>query len=113
MLDEALTEELIELLSPLGPEKIILFGSYAWGTPSKDSDIDLYIVTKDDYFPENYRQKVKLSAPFAELIRDIRKRVPIDMIIHTRPMHRKFIELGSMFSRDLIQNGVVIYEKDN
>jgi len=113
MLDEVLKKELIGLLGSLEPEKVILFGSYAWGTPSKDSDIDLYIVTRDDYVPASYRQKAKLNASFAEAIRDIRKRVPIDMIIHTRPMHRKFIELGSMFSRELMENGVVIYEKDN
>lgn len=37
-------EEIVERLKPLEPEKIILFGSYANGTPTEDSDIDLFLV---------------------------------------------------------------------
>jgi len=36
--------EIIERLKPLEPNKIILFGSYAYGTPTPDSDIDLFLV---------------------------------------------------------------------
>lgn len=36
--------EIVERLEPLDPEKIILFGSYAYGTPNKDSDIDLMLI---------------------------------------------------------------------
>ena len=37
------------ILSTVGDdcEKIILFGSYAYGTPHKDSDYDFYVVLKD------------------------------------------------------------------
>jgi len=46
MLDiEEIKSEIIKRLEPLNPNKIILFGSYAYGTPHKDSDIDLYIVS--------------------------------------------------------------------
>ena len=34
---------IVEQLNPLNLDKIILFGSYAYGTPTEDSDIDLYI----------------------------------------------------------------------
>jgi predicted nucleotidyltransferase len=36
------------ILSNVPTEEIYLFGSYAYGTPHKDSDIDIYIVMKDD-----------------------------------------------------------------
>jgi len=36
---ETLKAEIIERLKPLKPEKIILFGSYAYGTPAEESDI--------------------------------------------------------------------------
>ena len=44
---EELKPLIIERLKPLNPNKIILFGSYAYGTPNEDSDIDLCIVEKD------------------------------------------------------------------
>ncbi len=45
MLDiDIVQEEIVERLKPLEPERIILFGSYANGTPTEDSDIDLFLV---------------------------------------------------------------------
>ena len=41
---ETLKSEIIERLKPLDPKKIILFGSYAYGTPTDESDIDLFLV---------------------------------------------------------------------
>ena len=41
---EKIKHEIVERLKPLDPDKIILFGSYAYGTPNEDSDIDLCIV---------------------------------------------------------------------
>ena len=35
---------IIESLKPLDPHKIILFGSYAYGTPNENSDIDLFLI---------------------------------------------------------------------
>ncbi|RLA75180.1 MAG: hypothetical protein DRG11_02410 [Epsilonproteobacteria bacterium] len=44
---EELKPQIIKALMPLKPDKIILFGSYAYGTPNEDSDIDLFLL-KDD-----------------------------------------------------------------
>ena len=44
---ELLEEVTRRLVKELDPEEIILFGSYAWGTPHKDSDIDLFIIVPD------------------------------------------------------------------
>ncbi len=44
---EKLKPEIIKRLKPLKPDKIILFGSFAYGTPNEDSDIDLFLI-KDD-----------------------------------------------------------------
>jgi predicted nucleotidyltransferase len=38
-----LINEIISQLKPLDPDKVILFGSYAWGVPDNESDIDLFI----------------------------------------------------------------------
>ncbi len=41
---DTLGQEIVERLKPLNPDKIILFGSYAYGKPNKESDIDLFLV---------------------------------------------------------------------
>ena len=46
-----------DALEPMHPEKVVLFGSRAWGQPTADSDIDLYVVTRDDFMPTTWRQK--------------------------------------------------------
>lgn len=57
------------------PQKIILFGSYASGAPSKNSDIDLLVV-KDDYLPKIERNRVVRS-----LLKDFS--LPVDVIVKT------------------------------
>ena len=46
-----------EQLKPINPEKIIIFRSYARGTQTPDSDIDIYIVTKDNFIPKNFKKE--------------------------------------------------------
>ena len=58
---EELKQEILERLRPLDPERVILFGSYAHGNPTEDSDIDLYVVTKDEFVPTTYAEKGRLS----------------------------------------------------
>ena len=57
---EELKREIVERLRPLDPERVILFGSYAHGNPTEDSDIDLYVVTKDEFVPRSFREKADL-----------------------------------------------------
>ena len=105
----ALLKEIIERLKPLHPEKVILFGSYAYGEPHKDSDIDLLVVTGDEFIPRNYREKSEIYLKVAYLMWDIEKRMPIDLIVHTKKMHEKFIELNSMFCRKIQRVGERTY----
>ena len=58
---ESIKLEIIKRLEPLNLDKVILFGSYAYGTPNIDSDIDLYVVTKDEYTPQNWKEKSELT----------------------------------------------------
>ena len=99
-------QQIVERIGPLSPEKIILFGSYAKGTPTADSDIDLYVVTKDDFIPQSWQEKNCIYLSISREIRDLRKQVPIDLIVHTKKMHEKFIALNSFFSREITQEGI-------
>jgi uncharacterized protein len=105
-LPEKLRNEIIERLKPLDPEMVVLFGSYASGEPNENSDIDLYIVTKDDLMPHSWRDKSDLRLKYSEQLLDFRMAYPTDLIVYTRPMHRKFIEINSSFAREVMNKGV-------
>ncbi len=111
MLTEDLTIKLVELLKKIDPNKIILFGSYAYGEPNPGSDVDLLVVTEDDFLPKDFAEKNAIYLRVSNSITDLEKKVPIDLIVHTKAMHRKFLEMRSMFSRKIVTDGKVLYEK--
>ncbi len=99
---------IIQALKPVDPYRVILFGSYARGNPGKNSDIDLYVVTKDEFIPKNFREKNELYLNVARNLYDIEKEIPIDLIVHTKDMNLKFTELGGAFSCRIISEGVIL-----
>ncbi len=105
---ELLKHEIIERLKPLNVEKVILFGSYAYGTPNEDSDIDLYVVTKDDFIPQSFREKMDVVRKVSIAIDDIRNKTAVDLIVHTKSMANKFKDINSSFSRELLNKGIVL-----
>ncbi len=107
---EELKREIIERLRPLDPERVILFGSYATGNPTEGSDIDLYVVTKDDFVPASYREKRDLVRKVSRAIFDLRMQVPMDLIVHTRKMSEEFFRRGGTFAREIQETRVIWYE---
>jgi predicted nucleotidyltransferase len=105
---EEIKKELLDAFSVLELEKVILFGSHAYGQVSQDSDIDLYVVTKDNYIPQSYQEKRALVWKVSQVILEIRKKYAIDLLVHTKKMHEKFIELQSSFSKDILEKGKVL-----
>jgi len=102
---------IVEKLKSTHPEKIILFGSYAYGEPNEDSDIDILVITGEEKIPKNFSEKSQVYLRVSKSISEIKKEFPIDLIVHTKMMHEKFIELDSVFSRELLQKGRILYEK--
>ncbi len=98
---EKIKRDIIKALKPLDPKDIILFGSYAYGVPREDSDIDLYIVTKDHYIPENYNQKIKLYLKYSKKIRKIRSVIALDLIVHTQGMRNIFFKQKNQIVEDI------------
>ena len=56
---------IVKKLSPLNPEKIILFGSYAYGNPTEDSDLDICVVEK------SFKSKIEEKTKIRELLGDV------------------------------------------
>jgi uncharacterized protein len=105
-------KEILKRLECIKPYKVILFGSSAYGSSHPDSDIDLLVVTDNDYLPKNYKENMENYHMVSSLLRDLKKNMPMDLIVHTKPMHDAFIHLGSMFAREVLKKGEVLYEKD-
>jgi len=102
---EKIKQEIIERLKPLRPKKIILFGSFAYGSPHKDSDLDLYIVTNDDFIPKNWKENSQIYLRVANSLDDIMAKVAIDLIVHTKKMYEEFKNLNSSFYKYDIKRG--------
>ncbi len=76
MLDiEKIEIEIVEKLKPLGPLKIILFGSYAYGTPTKDSDLDIFVINN------NFTSKIKEKSKIRKALKDIK--ISKDILVET------------------------------
>lgn len=86
------------------PEKIILFGSYAWGKPGKWSDIDLFIVKKSGKrrIDREYELRMKLIDDDFP---------PMDLLIYTPREVEKRFNIGDFFIKDIFSKGVMLYEK--
>ena len=102
-LNEELLDEIVHrILEGAHPERIILFGSYAYSVPTKDSDIDLIVVKKDVV------SKREESVRIRKFLRGIL--LPFDIIV-VGPEEFEFYkdEPGSIF-KEASRKGVVIYD---
>lgn len=103
----------MEKLKTISPQMIILFGSHANGNATEDSDIDLFVVTNDDFMPKNFEEKINYRLSIKKIIRETIKKTPVDLLIYTKPMFEKFKNIDSSFSREILQNGKKLYESNN
>ena len=102
---------IVEELKKAEPEKIILFGSYAYGNPNNDSDLDILVISNDDEMPNSFEEKNKIYQRIARLIDNFRAKIPIDLIVHTKPMHQIFNEKNSLFAQEINKMGITLYTK--
>jgi predicted nucleotidyltransferase len=86
------------------PEKIILFGSYAWGKPDRDSDLDLFVVM------ESTERPIKRAASLRRVLKD--RYVPMDILVRTPEELKHRIDIGDPFIKKILRDGQVIYERD-
>jgi uncharacterized protein len=85
------------------PDKIILFGSYAYGTPHADSDVDILVIMPAR---NQLDQAVKISL-------DIDPPFPLDIIVRTPHNMQWRLAEGESFLREITSKGKVLYEKDH
>ena len=90
-----------QVAKQFNPNKIILFGSYAYGKPTEDSDVDMLVI-----MPFKGRGTHKAT----EILLATDPRFPIDLLVRTPEQVRTRIKLGDFFIREITQKGKVLYE---
>jgi len=103
-------EKIRDELVKSDPFLILLFGSQINGKTDIDSDIDLLVVTKDNYIPENFREKTELYLKVNRYIREIVKKIPVDLLVITYPSYQELIRNKDAFIQEIVNKGVVLYE---
>ena len=99
-------KSIISALIPLTPAKVILFGSYANGKAKEDSDVDIYIVSNEDFMPTSYAENIRHYKKYSRPLKALKQDVALDVIVHTLAMNRLFEDGNSSFAREIIRNGV-------
>jgi predicted nucleotidyltransferase len=108
MNDEQQTPKTIQdivqrIVAGYAPQKIILFGSYADGTPDEDSDIDLLIVKNTDKRPIERWMEVK------RLLRDRDRRAAVSPLVYTPSELERRLAIKDFFIQEVLEKGQVLY----
>ena len=88
-----------DIVQKCSPEKVILFGSHAYGTPTDDSDVDLFVVAN-------------MAEVGAERIRTVRRaieeNVPIDVVVRTPEEVERALRGRDWFVQEIVKKGKVM-----
>lgn len=87
------------------PQRVILFGSYAYGQPTQDSDVDLMVI-----MPLYNCTPVEKSV---EIRLKLRPSFPMDILVRTPERVRERLALGDIFMREVFSKGRVLYEANH
>ena len=87
------------------PQKIILFGSYAYGEPSSDSDLDLFIIKETNKERRNRFVEVK------RLVYDPKRKVVFSPLVYTPKEVEERLSLKDDFVMEILEKGEVLYAR--
>jgi predicted nucleotidyltransferase len=89
-----------EIARQFKPQRIILFGSYAYGKPNDDSDVDLLVIIgRGSTLQKEFEIRQAIHAPFA-----------LDVLVKTRAEVQRRLAWNDFFLREVDQKGKLLYE---
>ena len=103
--------EIIRNIRQVNPYKVVLFGSYASGVFSEDSDLDLLVVLDSLEIAKNYDEKMRNRLLVRRKIYELSRKVPIDLLVYTKGEYDIISESESSFYKEIKNTGKVLYEK--
>ena len=101
--DGRIREVTDRIVAALAPIRVVLFGSYAWGEPDSDSDLDLYVIVPDQSEP-GYR----LARRAYHALHGVN--IPVDVVVRTRTEAERNAGVAASFDREVLSRGVVLYD---
>jgi len=101
---EKINELTHRIINNFKPEKIILFGSYAYGNPSEDSDVDLLVLL--NFKGQGFRKAL-------EILNSIDPHFAVDLLARTPADAQKRYLDGDPLIRMAFDHGKVLYERDS
>jgi predicted nucleotidyltransferase len=93
-----------QIAREFNPDRIILFGSHAYGEPSNDSDVDILVVL-------SFKGKPVRKA--IEIRNRINARMPLDLIVRTPEQLAERLAQNDWFMREIVERGRTLYESNN
>ncbi len=100
-LPEAVQEVVRQIAERFRPQQVILFGSYASGAPTYDSDVDLLVVMETEGNP------LHTAADIAAAVDHL---LPLDILVVKPSEWQASLERGSVFAAEVVASGVLAYE---
>jgi predicted nucleotidyltransferase len=101
---ETLPGAIERIVSELKPEKIILFGSYAYGNPTPDSDVDLLVIMNTQ------AKEIDRYVAVSNLLYP--RQFPVDILVKTpKEIEEASRKKGNFFLREILTKGKVVYER--
>jgi len=98
-----LQELLQRLIERVQPERVVLFGSYADGTATDESDIDLLVILESDLRRDRRQEAIS---------RALRpRRVPLDILAYTPDEVQRCLEMPTSFVGHILATGKVLYDR--
>lgn len=101
-----ISQAIINLLSNQKLHRVLLFGSYAYGNAHDESDVDLLVILDKKGISSNYREIVENKKNVSVHLRELRKTVPIDLLVYTRDEWTALKNSGSSFIRQIEEEGI-------
>ena len=102
---QTVIDELVrQIADNFQPQRIILFGSYAWGTPRPESDVDLLVVMDTS---------LREAEQALQIYQKIDYLFGLDLLVITPERLTERLKWGDSFLQDIIKRGKVLYESSN
>jgi len=104
-LTPSLVQEIVKrIVDAVRPDQIVLFGSYAYGIPDKESDIDILVIMETDR--PRHKRSVILNKVLAGLL------IPKDLVVYTPKEVDEWKEVPQAFITQILKKGVILYDKN-
>ena len=102
--ESLLTEITAQIVAAFQPHKILLFGSYAYGSPRPESDVDLLVIMDSE---QTMHERIIAVTAVAKI-----PYLPMDILVRTPQEIKERLAKGDFFLKEILMQGRVLYSHD-